>query len=301
MPFGTDPDCDCNGVPDQCDPDCDNSGVVDACDDCRNFRWDFDRDCDVDLPDFGSFQICVSSNGMASRADCYCAFDVTSNGDVEWDDYPAFEDALAGPPAMAGLLLLPPGGQSMGQESAALAGPEFGPEGPGPAEPPVTNATIELRAVGGGAAVTTLTANTTYEVHYATDDLPAVNYVALFGVTDSVEKGLSGAAQAASGDWADAPWFEFRYTDVEGVEPVQHGWMPPAFVRRQVVESDFLDAAAEDTEEDAPLAAGPSGLLCTITTGAAGEFYLEIFLSLLDPAADSCEDAYGLAQFEVVP
>jgi len=292
-------DCNNNGILDVCDVDCNANGVPDDCDSCDEFAGDADRDCDSDLLDFAAFQRCYNRNPLAGV--CACEMDMDTNGAVVVSDYVAFENGFTGPGSAEPEPLgdgLGGGGESCG---AFAAGPESGPEEPEPAEPPATNATIELRPVGGGAAVTTRTANTTYEGHYATDDLTAVNYVAMFGVTDSAEKGLSAAAQATSGDWADAQWFEFRYTEIEGVELVQNGWMPPAFVRHQVVASDFLDAAAEDAEEDAPLAAGPSGLLCTITTGEAGQMYLEVYLSLLDPAADSCEDAYGLVHFDVTP
>ena len=292
-------DCNSNGTLDACEVDCNGTGVPDDCDSCDEFSGDADRDCDSDLLDFAAFQRCYDTDPLIGV--CACEMDMDTNGAVvEWD-YLAFEAGFTGPGGGEPESLgdgLGGGGESFGDFAA---GPEFGSEEPEPAEPPATNATIELRPVGGGAAVTTLTANTTYEGHYATAALTAGTYVALFGVTDSAEKGLSAAAQAASGDWADAQWFEFRYAEIEGVELVQHGWMPPAFARYQVVESECLPAWMEDAEEDAPLAAGPSGLLCTVTTGEAGEFYLEIFLSLLDPAADSCEDAYGLAEFEVTP
>jgi hypothetical protein len=298
-PIGFDPDCDCNAVPDQCDPDCDNSGVVDACDDCEDFPWDFDRDCDVDLPDFGSFQLCVSSNGMASRADCYCAFDVTGDSDVEVGDYPAFEMALAGPPEMGGCSSSPPpaGGPSGGEVSIMPPEPDSG-DASESCEPGTV--VLELRSVGAGAAVTTLTAHTTYEVHYATNDLTAVNYFVMFGVTDSPETGLSAAAQATSGDWAGAPWFAFWDIVADGLEPVRHAWMPPGFARYQVTESEYPSAGAEGTEDEVLPTAGPSGLLCTITTGEAGELYLELYLALLDPVTDSCEEAYGLAHFNVI-
>jgi len=292
-------DCNSNGILDACDLDCNGTGVPDACDECVTFLGDVDRDCDRDLWDFAELQRCYEDQFPTGH--CACEMDMDTNGIVDETDYLAFADSFSGPGG-GDLESLGDGSGGGGESLGAFAaGPESGAEDVAEAEPPLTNATIELQPVGGGSAVTTLAANTTYEVHYATEDLTAVNYFAMFGVTDSAETGIAAAAQATSGDWADAQWFEFRYAELEGVELVQHGWMPPGFARYQVVESEFLGAVAEDAEDDAPPAAGPSGLLCTITTGEAGEMYLEVYLSLLDPAADSCEDAYGLAHFDVTP
>ena len=263
---------------------------------CGPFSGDADHDDDTDFLDYAVFQECYGDDLLVDF--CACEMDLDADGDVDEADYVDFAAAYDGP---GGLGEGFDGGEGF---SPPAAGPDEAGDVSAQSQPDPTptpaNATIELRLLGSGTAVTALAAHTTYEVHYATGDLTAVNYVAMFGVADSAEGGITAAAQATSGDWAGAPWFEFRYAEVEGVGPVQHGWTLPGFARYQVVESEFPAVASENAEDAVSPTAGPSVLLCTITTGEAGGLYLEIYLSLLDPPTDSCEDAYGVVLFDVI-
>jgi len=62
--YETPGDCNGNGQPDETDPDADGDGVIDDCEACPG---DLDRDGDVDMTDFGGFQLC---HGMGPSLVC---------------------------------------------------------------------------------------------------------------------------------------------------------------------------------------------------------------------------------------
>jgi hypothetical protein len=49
---------------------------------------DFDEDGNVDLPDFGNFQLCF---GSSPNSECLCAFDSDEDGDVDLTDFGQFQ------------------------------------------------------------------------------------------------------------------------------------------------------------------------------------------------------------------
>lgn len=59
---------------------------------------DCDGDGDVDLADFGGFQLCFTGPGGTASGDCGCA-DFDGDGDVDLSDFNAFQLAFTGPGA----------------------------------------------------------------------------------------------------------------------------------------------------------------------------------------------------------
>jgi hypothetical protein len=104
-------DVDGDGVGDVCDDDGDNDGVADADDACPDTpagqvvasngcptpRADLDRDGDVDLTDFGTFQLCFSGPGVAQTdPECEVAL-LDGDDDVDRDDFTVFQNCMSGP------------------------------------------------------------------------------------------------------------------------------------------------------------------------------------------------------------
>ena len=61
----------------------------------RGFTGDLDHDSDVDQSDFGSFQRCLSGNGVNYPDGCAAA-DLSGDGDVDADDFDLFRTCMAG-------------------------------------------------------------------------------------------------------------------------------------------------------------------------------------------------------------
>ncbi len=88
---GTAPDVNCNQVPDECEASC--------CDPASNRNGDWDGDCDVDLRDFSSVQICMgrTSQSGCCLADGCASMDLDGNAEVTLDDYQEFYNRMQGP------------------------------------------------------------------------------------------------------------------------------------------------------------------------------------------------------------
>lgn len=63
---------------------------------CGSDPGDMDGDDDVDLVDFGEFQLCYTGPSGAISEDCECA-DFDSDNDVDLVDFGAFQLAFTGP------------------------------------------------------------------------------------------------------------------------------------------------------------------------------------------------------------
>jgi hypothetical protein len=98
------PDCDANGVPDECQPDGDGDGVIDACDNCAGVpnpdqgrhALDLDGDCDIDIEDVQAFVLCASGPEVAAVGQCLDS-DVDDDGDVDQDDFGSLQRCMTGP------------------------------------------------------------------------------------------------------------------------------------------------------------------------------------------------------------
>jgi hypothetical protein len=56
---------------------------------------DFEDDGDVDLVDFGAFQLCFTGSGIPAAAGCECG-DFDSDGDVDLVDFGEFQLVFTG-------------------------------------------------------------------------------------------------------------------------------------------------------------------------------------------------------------
>jgi hypothetical protein len=118
-------DCDGNWIPDECESDFDGDGAIDACDpdidsdgipneedvcaftppgvpvtaDGRPIA-DMSGDCDVDLPDFALFPVCLALSGPEddeAPALCLQWYDHDGDGDIDLADVRLFQTAFTGP------------------------------------------------------------------------------------------------------------------------------------------------------------------------------------------------------------
>lgn len=106
------PDCDRNGIPDECQPDADADGVIDGCDQCPGtiagvpvdpngcpplIPGDFDRDGDVDGLDRATFKACESGPAVARVNTTPCpSADFDADGDVDQSDFGVFQGCFTG-------------------------------------------------------------------------------------------------------------------------------------------------------------------------------------------------------------
>jgi hypothetical protein len=90
-------DEDSDGVPDGCDACPETAaGLAVLANGCPTPHADFDRDGDVDMEDFGHFQVCLTGPGVPQiRPDCV---DARLDGDVDVDqeDFGVFQRCLSG-------------------------------------------------------------------------------------------------------------------------------------------------------------------------------------------------------------
>ena len=102
------PDCNTNGIPDECDiaagtsHDCNTNGVPDECE--MITPGDFDADGDVDLDDHAGFVAYMAGPGQALSASPECldtvrvAFDFDDDDDIDLSDFAGFQEAFTGGP-----------------------------------------------------------------------------------------------------------------------------------------------------------------------------------------------------------
>ncbi|HRX85928.1 MAG TPA: hypothetical protein P5572_12995 [Phycisphaerae bacterium] len=239
-----------NALPDDCEPP------------------DFDLDGTVDLYDFAAFQLCLGTNDPA----CLAAFDRATPPDnlVGDDDLPFFVAYLAGPAATGGLQTLLAGGEGGGSLMASAAGGPASllPAAPdSPAEPLTASLAIEVQPVGGGAALTTLEADTEYELHYTAGN-DAINTMLVMAISSNAVASITAAAAAPTGDWADAD--NFTFTDERSADPPAPA---PGYAEGLHRYGLVMDGFWGETAS-----AGATGSLCRITTGGAGALTLDVQL-----------------------
>lgn len=73
-----------------------------------------DGDCDVDLTDFASFQLCFTGPGIAVGFECLCS-DLDDDGDVDLTDFNEFQLAFTGPEGSVGATTLELAGNPLGE------------------------------------------------------------------------------------------------------------------------------------------------------------------------------------------
>jgi hypothetical protein len=106
----TSQDCNINDVPDECETDSDGDGVPDDCDACPNtipgspvdasgcpplIPGDYDRDGDVDTDDYDAFESCASGPAIPYSGDC-AAKDFDGDNDVDQNDFAVFQRCYSG-------------------------------------------------------------------------------------------------------------------------------------------------------------------------------------------------------------
>jgi hypothetical protein len=149
-----------------------------------------------------------------------------------------------------------------------------------------TSLAFEVRAVGGGTALTVLAPNTTYELHYEAG-YDEINDYLLAAVAALTDEGLTAAAPPSSGDWS--PPVNFGFEEVPADEDWAQDWDGEGNLLTSLVYDYWLDAAR---------VAGPEAHLCSFTTGSAGELKLYLFMSWFD--VDALESVWMQAQAEFV-
>ena len=93
---GNSEDCQPNDIPDECEPDCDGDGIPDDCDDPD--QHDHDGDVDVDMDDFVAAAACMSGPDNSYPPDVGCpSFDVNLDTDVDLADLANFQLSFNGP------------------------------------------------------------------------------------------------------------------------------------------------------------------------------------------------------------
>lgn len=91
---GQSTDCDRNRIPDECEADVDGDGIPDV---CEFVYGDFDLDGDVDLDDFGLFQACLSGSRVPPADNPVCrGADLDRDVDVDANDLWYLRQCLTG-------------------------------------------------------------------------------------------------------------------------------------------------------------------------------------------------------------
>jgi len=223
-----------NGTPDACEPP------------------DFDSNGSIDLQDFAAFQACLNMSDDA----CVDAFDraYPPNSLVTADDLPFLVHYLTGPTGGSQLLI---GGREMmsSSESETLV------------EPLTASLSIEVQPLGGGAALTTLDADTQYELHYTAGN-DAINTFLVMSISSNAVVSIADADAATNGEWAVAGNFTFTDFTEEG-PPVPAPGHDEGLYWYSLAMDGFWGSAGS---------AGETGHLCTFTTGSAGTLTLDVQL-----------------------
>ncbi len=133
---------------------------------------------------------------------------------------------------------------------------------------------IALYEIDGTQPVHDLTANTTYELHVSTGADAISGYV-LFCISEYADECITAATPAGEGAWSATGLFSTIDLTTLSEEPIPAFDYPTGFFRRTMI-SDGIASGERGTT-------GPSdSYLCKITTGAAGELSLDLFVDYLD-------------------
>lgn len=238
--------------------DCNVNAVPDAID-----LMDANSNGAVDLEDFQQFQLCFGETSGA----CLDSFDrALACGVVDLKDLFVFEVQLTGPPA----------GEPQAKVLRSPKKHKAKKDKDGPAwfakvldgSPAIETAalTFELQPVGGGDAVTTLAPHTSYELHY-TAQAEAVSLYLLYAASATVASGLDAIQPANIGPWSDDRLFDFSGETGDLAPAPSH---PGLYRTDSAIDLHYLGPKEKG---DAPSAAHA----CTITTGSAGVFTLDLY------------------------
>jgi len=165
-----------------------------------------------------------------------------------------------------------------------MAGAGFGEAAgslPGSSEAPWTyvegHVSIELRPVGGEAAVTFLQPNTRYELHYTGAEYPVEGYT--LSVCDPGDTGgIKSASSASQGVWSETELFEF----VDNVVVYES-----AGAQCQASDLVMDDLALGATGQGAP------GYVCDVTTESSGQLHLTFVAYSTDEAGRTTSQVNG--------
>ena len=150
---------------------------------------------------------------------------------------------------------------------------------------------LEVRPLGGGDPVTTLAADTAYELHYSagTSD---VNGYALFAIAGLDGQSIAQATPPSTGDWSDTDLFV--YMDITD-DPSQE-WGAPGY------EDGYYryDLVSDDLWPCVDSCAAPLGHLCDFTTEGPGWLTLQLIMYQDDLESRLVVEMEADAEFEVV-
>ena len=202
------------------------------------------------------------------------AADLDDDGDVDVDDFVIFQPQLTGPLAEVAAAAMAM--EQMAAPMALMAAPQ--------AEAVVvelwtdeeSSATLRVKGLSGGPALTVLQPHTTYQLHYRAG-VEEVNGFMVSVYADGDAQEISGVT-ASTGEWSDADVFEFIDMATAGGDPTYDG---NGCMLRQIVHGFWFTGSGESVEE----LADRRGQLFQFTTGDAGTIHFELFMDWIDVAS----------------
>ncbi len=202
------------------------------------------------------------------------AADLDDDGDVDVDDFVIFQPQLTGP--LAAVAAAAMAMEQMAAPMALLAAPQAEAVVVEPWTDEESSATLRVKGLSGGPALTVLQPHTTYQLHYRAG-VEEVNGFMVSVYADGDAQEISGVT-ASTGEWSDADVFEFIDMATAGGDPTYDG---NGRMLRQIVHGFWFTGSGESVEE----LADRRGQLFQFTTGDAGTIHFELFMDWIDVAS----------------
>ncbi len=202
------------------------------------------------------------------------AADLDGDGDVDVDDFVIFQPQLTGPLAEVAAAAMAM--EQMAAPMALMAAPQAEAVVVEPWTDEESSATLRVKGLSGGPALTVLQLHTTYQLHYRAG-VEEVNGFMVSVYADGDAQEISGVT-ASTGEWSDADVFEFIDMATAGGDPTYDG---NGCMLRQIVHGFWFTGSGESVEE----LADRRGQLFQFTTGDAGTIHFELFMDWIDVAS----------------
>ncbi len=210
----------------------------------------------------------------SSTASSGSAADLDDDGDVDVDDFVIFQPQLTGPLAEVAAAAMAM--EQMAAPMALMAAPQAEAVVVEPWTDEESSATLRVKGLSGGPALTVLQPHTTYQLHYRAG-VEEVNGFMVSVYADGDAQEISGVS-ASTGEWSDADVFEFIDMATAGGDPTYDG---NGRMLRQIVHGFWFTGSGESVEE----LADRRGQLFQFTTGDAGTIHFELFMDWIDVAS----------------